>query len=197
MKGFLAHAGVYSCYDLLHRRCVPLGLAQLGVISPSDVARALETASACSHVIAIAWFKTVTNAWTTSYRMHEPDKLKCLFGCDAKDSLEHYIICRLLWSVLDCAFGGNLNPNLFARVNYSAPSSRQCCLIATAFEIYHALKIGQRALVDTALSCRRFAPIITVAELIAADCARKVGNLESESDSSSTSSSSVSSDVSA
>ena len=123
--------------------------------------------------------------------------LSACFGCDAKDSLEHYIICRLLWSVLDCAFGGNLNPNLFARVNYSAPSSMQCCLIATAFEIYHALKIGQRALVDTALSCRRFAPIITVAELIAADCARKVGNLDSESDSSSTSSSSVSSDVSA
>jgi hypothetical protein len=84
--------------------------------------------------------------------MHEPDKLKCLFGCDADDKLEHYLNCHILWSVLDGVFGGNLSPNLFVRINFDEPSISQCHLIATAFEIYHAFQIGQRNSVDVALS---------------------------------------------
>ena len=44
--------------------------------------------------------------------------------------------------------GGNLTPNPFARINFDTPSIIQCILIECAFEIYHALKISQRTLVD-------------------------------------------------
>ena len=125
----------------------------------------------------MALLKMVTNAWTTSFRMHESDKLKCLFGCDADDKLEHYLTCHTLWSILDEAFGGNLTPNPFARINFDTPSIIQCILIECAFEIYHALKIGQRNLVDECLSSRRFAPCVSVATILASDCARKAASL--------------------
>ncbi len=104
--------------------------------------RALETAASRSHVTAMAWLITVTNAWATSFCMHESDQLKCLFGCDADDKLEHYFTCHALWSILDEAFGGNLTPNPFARINFDTPSIIHCILIECAFEIYHALKLA-------------------------------------------------------
>ena len=133
MKGLLAQDGPYSFYQLLHRRCSPSGLAVFGVISPSDVERALTCASSNSHVHAMAWFKTVTNAWTTSYRMHEPIRLRCLFGCDAPDRIDHYMSCLTLWSILHEAFGGKL-PTLYFRTNQfchrplkqNADSHRHC-----------------------------------------------------------------------
>ena len=167
----------YSFYELLHRRCVPLGLAQYGVISPSDVSRALAGAALCSHVTAIAWFKTVTNAWTTSYRMHESVKFSCVFGCNAEDKLEHYLKCHTLWSILDEAFGGNLTPCPFSRVNFDKPSCKQYILIESAFEIYHALKIGQRTLVEECIASGRFAPCIAVATILASDRARSAAGL--------------------
>ncbi len=108
-----------------------------------------------------------------SFRMHESDKFKCLFGCDADDKLEHYLTCHTLWSILDEAFGGNLTPNLFARINFDTPSVTQCILIECTFDKYHALKIGQRTLVDQCFSSRRFAPCICVASILASDCARR------------------------
>jgi hypothetical protein len=168
MKRLLAQDGTYSFYQLLHRRCSPLGLSVSGIISPSDVERAFTCASANSHVPAMAWLKTVTNAWTTSYRMHEPIKLKCLFGCDAPDRIDHYLSCRTLWSILHEAFGGDFPPCMFARINYAiAPSNKMLIVISAAFEIYHALKIGLRSIVEQCLVSGRFAPVVGVARKLA------------------------------
>ena len=106
--------------------------------------------------------------------MHENDQLKCVFGCDADNKLEHYSNCHTLWAILDEAFGGNLGPSPFARVNFEQPTPIQYSLIEAAIEIYHALEVGQRTLVDECLSTRRFAPCISIATIIASDCARRV-----------------------
>jgi hypothetical protein len=161
--------GAYCFYLLLHRRCVPLGISNFAVIARRDVAAAFEVAKKVSHGIAIAWLKTITNAWCTTYRMHEEKKLKCIFGCQEPDRIDHYLCCPNLWSLIDGAFGGNLPACVFARLNYSVPSERNLCLIAAAFEMYHALKIGHRSLVDEAVATRRFAHVHAQAKILARD----------------------------
>ena len=42
--------------------------------------------------------KTWANAWTTSYRLHEPFLCTCVFGCRGEpDALQHYLRCPQLW----------------------------------------------------------------------------------------------------
>ena len=57
---------------------------------------------------ASAIIKTWANAWATSSRMHEADVLPCIFGCGCGevDSLEHYLSCDPLWTiVISCSLG--------------------------------------------------------------------------------------------
>ena len=167
-KAIIAHNDGYNFYPLLHRRCSPLGLSSIAVISRTDVQQALSVASDVSHVVAMAWLKTITNAWCTSTRMHEAVSLPCIFGYkDCTDRLDHYVDCIILWSILHEAFGGRFSPCLVSRLNYSAPCPQKLIHIACAFEIYHALKIGLRSAVDEAVSTSRFSEIIRNASKIA------------------------------
>ncbi|CAK0844501.1 unnamed protein product, partial [Prorocentrum cordatum] len=44
-----------------------------------------------------SWIRTAVNGWTTSRRMSAViDARPCLFGCDAEDALEHYVVCPIL-----------------------------------------------------------------------------------------------------
>ena len=52
-------------------------------------------------------------------------------------------------------------------MNYSAPSPQKLIHIACAFEIYHALKIGLRSIVDEAVSSSRFSEVLRNASKIA------------------------------
>ena len=136
-KELRSHNGGFSFYSLMHRRCVPLGISHLGVISPHDVKDSLVCASRANNSAAIAWLKTVTNAWCTSYRMHETRKLCCIFGCrTCPDRIDHYILCPILQSLLDEAFGGSLTPCIFSGLNFASPSERNLYIIAAAFDIY-------------------------------------------------------------
>ena len=97
-------------------------------------------------------------------------KLTCIFGCRRHpDRIDHYIRCHLLWSLLDWGFGGNLPACLFSRLNYSLPTVRNLYIVAAAFEIYHALKVGHRPLVDEAVSTQRCAAVMRQANLFARD----------------------------
>ena len=169
-KAILLHNGGYDFYPLLHRRCSPLGLSSIAVISRSDVQRAFQCACDVSHVAAMAWFKTVTNAWCTSSRMHESSQLQCIFGCrDCKDMLGHYVECNILWSILHESFGGVFPPSKVSRLNYQHPSQQNIIVISAAFEIYHALKIGLRHIVDDSQATQRFAEIIRIASKLAVE----------------------------
>ena len=49
--------------------------------------------------------KTIFNGWATSHRLHEDERLPCLFGCPAQDdSTSHYMQCGQLWRVVSRAF---------------------------------------------------------------------------------------------
>ena len=175
LKALCTQGDGYSFYFLFHRRCVPLGVSHLGVLSRRDVHAALECAKLVNHSTSIAWLKTVTNAWCTSHRMHETNKLNCIFGCrTSPDRLDHYITCNLLWSLLHEAFGGDFTPCLFARLNFSMPCERNLYILAAAFDIYHGLKIGLREVVDEANVSLRFATISHNAKLIARDHVRSL-----------------------
>ena len=40
--------------------------------------------------ILVCWLKTICGAWTTSHRLHEDDRLPCLFGSSEQDTITHY-----------------------------------------------------------------------------------------------------------
>ena len=102
--------------------------------------------------------------------MSEPILLNCIFGCtDCKDRLSHYLICNILWSILDEAFSGEIAPTSYSRVNYLTPSLKKIIIISAAFEIYHALKIGLRHEVDIAQSSRKFGEMYRIASRLASD----------------------------
>ena len=70
----------------------------------------------------MSYFKTIMNAWTTTYRMHEPTLLCCLFGCLAPDSLAHYACCPHLYFLVVSALGGPLPvPAPQARAFFALP----------------------------------------------------------------------------
>ena len=125
--------------------------------------------------------------------MHEGHKLYCIFGCRASpDKLEHYIICPILWSLLDEAFGGSLTPCLFSRLDFACPCERYVHLIVAAFDIYHALNICLRSVADAANRLHVYAPVLAQANVLARDHARRHRDSELEISFSSTSSSTTS-----
>ena len=103
--------------------------------------------------VSMCVLKSIANAWTTSTRMHEDVCLPCILGCQAADSLAHYICCDPLWTVVtSCAGAGTdmLRRPAISKLCLSAPSPEGARLLAIAFHCYHALKLGHRALIDCA-----------------------------------------------
>ena len=142
-----------SRFLLLSRRTGPLGFLDRVVISRPDVVNACDIAKTAKPADAMAWFKTVTNAWCTSSRLHEPVILNCIFGCRNEiDRISHYLECHVLWAILAEVFPGDIANSPHSRVNYVNPSLRKLCLISSAFEIYHAMKIGLRSTVPNMIT---------------------------------------------
>ena len=92
---------------------------------------------------ATASIKTWANAWTTSTRIHESQCLRCIFGCDAKDDLIHYLDCDPLWtSVISCSFKRTelLWTAPLSKLGLHPPSAEWLQMNALAFACYHSLK---------------------------------------------------------
>ena len=103
----------------------------------------------------MAVIRTWTNGWATSQRFHESRKLKCIFGCDEGDCLNHYLQCDILWPLLLSvrrAHTPALNSNPAERAAICNISRWSICNLWVAFQAYHSLKIGRRDLVDSALT---------------------------------------------
>ena len=150
-------------YLLLFRRTAPLGLDGKYVISRVDVDNAFFHAKQSAYHDALAWLKTVTNGWCTSRRMHEPVLLPCIFGCsDASDTISHYLEYMILWSIIDEVFHGYVHPLSVGRVNYLDPNPNRVIVISAAFEVYHALKIGLRDIIDSAICSKMLGQIYRV-----------------------------------
>ena len=157
-------------YLVLHRITCLFGIDREAVISKEDVRAALEVARSVFPNDALAWFKTATNAWCTSSRMHEPVRLDCVFGCrHDKDKLDHYLRCPILWSLITKVFGCLLPSQVCARLNYYQPSALKLCVVSAALDVYHAIKIGRRADLDDAFLNRRFGNICSAAKKVLHD----------------------------
>jgi len=168
-KLIIAHSGGYSFYSLLNKRCSAIGLENI-VLSRTDVTNAFEILRSLPPSIAIHWLKTVSNAWCTTSRMHESSSLPCIFGCAGQeDRLSHYMHCITLWSILHESFGGYFAPSLVSRIGYLQPSPKKFIIIACAFEIYHALKVGNRNIVEECVATFRFSKVVHHASRIAVD----------------------------
>ena len=97
-------------------------------------------------------------------------KLQCIFGCrNAKDKLDHYLDCHFLWSSIAEVFERMIDRLPAGRANFLHPSPDKVIIISCAFEVYHALKIGLRETVVTALTCGDFSEVHRVSHKLIAD----------------------------
>ena len=93
----------------------------------------------------MAVVKTWANAWTTSTRMHESTALKCIFGCEAKDCLDHYLSCDPLWtSIISNSFKRSelLWTSPLVKIGLVSPSMEWLQMCALAFSCYHSIKMA-------------------------------------------------------
>ena len=92
--------------------------------------------------------KTWANAWTTSSRMHEAAVLPCIFGCGAVDSLDHYLCCDPLWTVvISCTHGHSelLQASPLTKLGFGQSPLAWLQRLCVAFRCYHAIKLGHRS----------------------------------------------------
>ena len=71
-------------------------------VSDADLDGTFECIKQVGGFHALCWVKTISNAWTTSYRMHEQTLMPCIFGCGqgVPDRCSHYIVCPVLWAAI-------------------------------------------------------------------------------------------------
>ena len=110
--------------------------------------------------------KTLINSWSTSSRMGESVVLPCLFcGQVEEDELCHYLSCDTFWTLLISSAGLktvslsllSLSPS--QRVGMLNPSKVCFKLLAGAFLVYHAIKIGHTVEIQNACSSGDFVPL--------------------------------------
>ena len=74
----------------------------------------------------------------------------------------YYLDCHILWSIIDEVFEGHVHPLAIGKVNFLEPNANRVIVISAAFEVYHALKIGLREIVEHALTYRRFGEVYRI-----------------------------------
>ena len=85
--------------------------------------------------------KTWCNAWSTSYRYHEPVLFPCLLGCPhMRDELSHYVSCPHVWNVARIAFPHLRLQNLHDRLCVDKPCTESLRVLAATFPAYHTIK---------------------------------------------------------
>ena len=87
-------------------------------------------------------------SWTTSHRMHEDNKLPCIFGCSnsdccAADTIGHYMICPSLWQLAREVCPDEESPSFASRLCLVTPSRDKLTRLGIVFGIYHACKNDQ------------------------------------------------------
>ena len=114
----------------------PLFCGQAKVVGPSLVTTVI---------------KAFTNSWVTSHRFHEEVRLPCIFGCeDGQDSLNHYLTCDPLWSIV-CSCAGT-------RVELLGDTPVQ--RLGLARRSYHAIRMNHAARITHAVQTGDFYDII-------------------------------------
>ena len=92
-------------------------------------------------------FETLIGGWTTSWRMHERDKLPCIFGCNGEsDDIRHYLLCSPLWQIAGESLGTEPPLDLGSRLCACDPNPEKARLLALVFQLYHHTKARTKEL---------------------------------------------------
>ena len=111
----------------------------------------------CSTHIAMCAIKTYVNGWTTTHRFHEQARLPCIFGCrGCNDTLSHYLSCERLWRVTAKHSRIRIGTSVLDKLGLKHPQPEHFKNLAVAFNVYHALKLSNRDLIEQALGSRSF-----------------------------------------
>jgi hypothetical protein len=108
------------------------------------------------HKVLKAW----ANSWCTTTRLHESIIWPCIFGCDEKDTLSHYLRCPRLWSSISSVTKTELvfvDP--LVKTGLVNPSARMLKHLAIASRVYHTLKFDFHCDVTAAIDCGDFCEI--------------------------------------
>ena len=90
----------------------------------------------------------------TQHRMHDDIRWSCLFGCCcAPDSLQHYLVCPILWLIVVGVFPDEVSISIAERLCLVNPSLLKLRRLALAHGIYHACKNDPSCIVDGLLAC--------------------------------------------
>ena len=122
---------------------------------------------------------TWNNGWFTSSRMHDSKVLPCIFGCDADDSLCHYLKCEPLWTLVYSCFKCNiryLSQPIHERACVNNLHSCNNARLYTAYSAYHSLRKLHSDLLHNAISSGNFEfvydELLTLIHLFKADTNR-------------------------
>ena len=102
----------------------------------------------------MAILHTWSNGWFTTTRMHESEVFPCIFGCDAHDSLHHYLRCEVLWTLIySCTKRKYLisSQSLDEKACICNVSRSNCMRLFAAFSTYHSLRKLHSDIVSNAI----------------------------------------------
>ena len=123
----------------------------------TDWQRIFKQLKRCSTHISMCVAKTYVNAWATTHRYHEQHRLTCILGCKgADDTLAHYIDCPRLWRVIAKHSHEYSRGSVLEKLGLRNAHPERFKNISVAFTVYHALKMGHRELIESALRTRQF-----------------------------------------
>ena len=89
----------------------------------------------------MCWLKAIAGAWCTSYRLAEPVKLSCVFGCvGEQDTFRHYLVCPSVWHICAEALGCGVPVGIADRLCFSNTNTNSLKLLALVHGVYHATK---------------------------------------------------------
>ena len=114
--------------------------------------------------------RTWSNGWFTTTQMHESKVFSCIFGCDANDSLHHYLRCEVLWTLIysctKCKYFV-FSQSLDEKTCICDVSLSKCIRLFEAFSTYHSLRKLHSDIVSNAISSGDFELVLEAAlELI-------------------------------
>ena len=107
--------------------------------------------------------KTWTNSWVTSSRFHESTRLPCIFGCDAKDELKHYVVCEPFWTIIHNCTGAraaDLATETCVLICTARPTLASIRRLFVAYRCYHKLRFENGEEINRAKESTDFGPVI-------------------------------------
>ena len=126
-------------------------------IDPSTVSTHLAFLTSLPLRVRLTSIKTLIGGWTTSIRMHESERLPCIFGCiGVQDELQHYLSCGRLRRAVRHATHLTPPSSPIEFRGFKNKVSSVCCLYV-AFNTYHSTRNRYKHEIMRALRDREYA----------------------------------------